>query len=62
MNIFIFKIVIFGDHVLVVSTAFNESAFTIFVLEFAFRIFFLGMLGCAPPPRNIHTQITDCGI
>lgn len=43
MNVFVFKAVIFGDHVLVVSTAFNAPAFRIPVLEFAFRIFFLGI-------------------
>lgn len=43
MNIFFFKIVIFGDYILVVSTAFNKPAFRVPVLEFVFRIFFLGI-------------------
>lgn len=43
MNVFVFKAVIFGDHVLVVSTAFNAPAIRIPVLEFAFRIFLGGI-------------------
>lgn len=37
---FFFNIVIFGDYILVISTAFNEPAFRILVLEFVFRILF----------------------
>lgn len=43
MNIFFFKIVIFGDYIFVVSIVFNKFVFRVFVLEFVFRIFFLGI-------------------
>lgn len=40
---FFFNVVIFGDFILTVSTAFNGPVFRILVLEFTFRIFFWGI-------------------